>query len=48
MEPANAVDAGDGPGPIFAKIVDRFRPEAIYGTPIRGTVFMGVNLEPEA
>jgi len=47
IERANLIDAGDGPGPTFRKIVDRFRPEAIYGTPNRRTVIMVVNLETE-
>ena len=29
VERANVVDAGEGPGPVIAKIVERFRPEAI-------------------
>ena len=48
MERANQIDAGEGPGPTFGKIVDRFRPEAIYGTPTRRVVFMVVKLETEA
>jgi hypothetical protein len=47
MDRANAVDAGNGPGPLFAKIVDRFRPEAVYGNPTRRSVIMLVNLETE-
>jgi hypothetical protein len=47
MDRANQIDAGDGPGPTFGKIVDRFRPEAIYGSPNRRTVIMIVNLETE-
>jgi hypothetical protein len=47
MERANLIDSGEGPGPTFGKIVDRFRPEAIYGTPNRRTVIMIVNLETE-
>lgn len=33
MERANAIDAGEGPGPVFAKVVERFKPEAFYGNP---------------
>jgi hypothetical protein len=35
VERAKVVDAGEGPGPVIAKIVERFRPQAIYGNPIR-------------
>jgi len=48
MMRANATDAGDGPGPVFQKIVDRFKPEAIYGTPSRRSLVMVVNLETPA
>ncbi len=41
MERGNTIDIGEGPGPIFAKIVERFRPEAFYGNPSRRQVFMG-------
>ena len=47
MERANLIDSGEGPGPTFGKIADRFRPEAIYGTPSRRVVFMVVKLETE-
>lgn len=30
---ANAIDAGEGPGPVFAKIAERFHPEVCYGNP---------------
>ena len=33
MERGNKIDAEKGPGPIFAKVVERFRPEAFYGNP---------------
>src|ERR1700730_4983424 len=45
MQRANQLDAGEGPGPTFAKIVDRFRPEAIYGNPTRRSVLIVVNLD---
>src|SRR5262245_56188173 len=45
MEKANAIDAGEGPGPVFAKIAERFHPEAFYGNPTARQVFMIVNLE---
>ena len=35
MERANTIDAGEGPGPVFAKVAERFRPEAFYGNPTR-------------
>jgi hypothetical protein len=40
---ANTIDAGEGPGPVVAKIVERFRPEAIYGNATRRELFMVVN-----
>jgi hypothetical protein len=48
MKRANQIDAGEGPGPTFAKIADRFRPEAIYGNPSRRSIMMVVNLETPA
>jgi hypothetical protein len=33
---AHAIDAGEGPGPVFAKIAERFHPEAFYGRPLAG------------
>jgi hypothetical protein len=48
MERANAIDAGEGPGPVFAKVVERFRPEAFYGNPTQREVFMVVNLDTPA
>jgi hypothetical protein len=48
METANAVDAGEGPGPVIAKIVERFRPEAVYGNATRREAFMVVNLDTPA
>ena len=48
MERGNTIDTGEGPGPIFAKIVERFRPEAFYGNPSRRQVFMVVELETPA
>ena len=41
-------DAGEGPGPMFAKIVERFHPEAMYGNPTRRQVFLIVNLDTPA
>src|SRR5437870_5718761 len=37
-----------GPGPMFAKIVERFHPEAFYGNPSRRQVFLVVDLETPA
>ncbi len=48
IERANVVDAGEGPGPVIAKIVERFRPQAIYGNPARRQVFMVVDLDTPA
>jgi hypothetical protein len=45
MQRANHIDATEGPGPTFAKIVDRFRPEAIYGNPTKRAVLMIVDLD---
>ena len=48
MERGNKIDAGEGPGPIFAMIAERFRPEAFYGNPSRRQVFMVVELDTPA
>jgi hypothetical protein len=48
MQQANKIDAGEGPGPTFAKIIDRFRPEAVYGTPDHRSLIMVVNLDTPA
>ena len=45
MQQANKIDAADGPGPTFGKIVDRFRPEAIYGSPDHRSLIMIVDLD---
>ena len=45
MKRGNLVDSGEGPGPVFAKIVEQFKPEAFYGCPARRQIFMVVNLE---
>ena len=44
----NTIDAGEGPGPMFAKIVERFHPEALYGNPTCRQIFMIVNLDTPA
>ena len=48
MERGNAIDAGEGPGPVFSKIAERFHPEALYGNPTRRQIFMVVNLDTPA
>ena len=48
IEHGNAIDAGDGPGQVIAKIVERFHPQAIYGNPSRRQIFMVVNLDTPA
>jgi hypothetical protein len=48
MERANTADSGEGPGPVFAKVAERFRPEAFYGNPTRREIFMVVNLDTPA
>jgi hypothetical protein len=45
IEQGDQIDSGDGPGPTFTKIIERFRPEAIYGNPSRRQVFLIVNLD---
>ena len=47
MERGNEIDSKDGPGPVFAYIVERFKPQAIYGTPTRRQIFMVVELADE-
>lgn len=48
IDQGNAIDAGEGPGAVFAKIAERFHPLAIYGSPSRRQVFMVVNLDTPA
>lgn len=45
---ANKHDAGEGPGPMFAKIAERFRPQAFYVNPTRRDGVMMVELETPA
>ena len=42
------MDKGEGPGPFFAKIAERFRPQAIYGDPTRRHIFIVVDLRGPA
>lgn len=44
MEQANAIDRADGPGEMFAKVKQRFRPQSIWGDPTGRHVFMVVEL----
>ena len=48
IEQGNKVDAGEGPGPVFAKIAERFHPQAVYGNPSRRQIMMVVNLDTPA
>lgn len=45
MKMANQIDAGDGPAALFAYIAERFKPEALYGTPERRAAYLVVELE---
>ena len=44
IEAGDRIDSGDGPGPIFAKIIERFHPQAIYWSPTRRQTFRVVDL----
>jgi hypothetical protein len=48
MERANTIDAGEGPGPVFGKIAERFHPEAVYLNQSRRQIFMIVKLDSSA
>jgi hypothetical protein len=48
IERGDAIDQGEGPGPFFAKLVERFQPQAIYGDPTRRHIFIVVDLENPA
>jgi hypothetical protein len=48
MERGNAIDKGEGPGPFFGQVVERFRPHAFYGDPSQRHIFMVVELETPA
>ena len=48
IERGNAIDAQGGPAPLFAYVVQRFKPEAFYGNPTRRQVFRIVELATEA
>jgi hypothetical protein len=48
MERGNSIDKGEGPGPFFGQVVERFRPEAFYGDPSKRHIFMVVELDTPA
>jgi hypothetical protein len=48
LERGNAIDAGEGPGPFFGRLVERFRPQAFYGDPSQRHIFMVVELDTPA
>jgi hypothetical protein len=48
MEKANAVDGAGGPGPMLAKLAERFKPEAVYGKASRRGAYMVVDLKSPA
>lgn len=48
IERGNAIDEKGGPGPLFAYIAERFKPEAFYGNPTRRQVFLIVDLATDA
>lgn len=48
MERANEVDRGQGPGPVFEKIVKRFHPQAAWGVPDARRTIMVVDLKTPA
>ena len=48
MERANTIDKGEGPGPMFAQIAERFHPQAFYGNPTGRQIFLVVDLESPA
>jgi hypothetical protein len=44
----NEIDEKGGPGPLFAHIAQRFKPEAFYGNPTRRQAFLIVDLATES
>jgi hypothetical protein len=48
MERGNAIDRGEGPGPFFGQLVERFQPQALYGDPSQRHVFMVTELDTPA
>ena len=48
MERGNTIDKGEGPGPLFAQVAERFRPQAFYGDASQRHIFMVVELDTPA
>ena len=48
IERGNAIDEKGGPGPLFAHIAQRFKPEAFYGNPTRRQGYLIVDLPNES
>jgi hypothetical protein len=48
MERANEIDKGEGPGPVFQKIAERFKPQSVWGNPSRRQAIMVVDLKTPA
>lgn len=48
MDRANEVDAGEGPGVAFKKIIDRFHPQSVWGDPTSRQAIMVVDLQSPA
>ncbi len=48
MDRANEIDKGEGPGPTFAKIAERFKPQSIWGNPTKREAIMIVELKSPA
>jgi hypothetical protein len=45
MERANEIDKGEGPGVVIGKIVERFKPQSIWGNPTKRQAIMVVDQE---
>lgn len=48
IERGNLVDKEGGPGLVFQKIGERFKPQALWGDPTRRHIFMVVELNTPA
>jgi hypothetical protein len=48
IEKGDTIDQGEDPGPFFAKVAERFQPQAIYGDPTKRHIFLLVELETPA
>jgi hypothetical protein len=48
IERGNAIDEKGGPGPLFAHVVQRFKPEAFYGNATRREGILIVDLPTES